>query len=146
MKKQDLIDLVNTDCLYSLYDVEDILPECVQCVATDLEIDRHRWHSTCVNQLYSDMMTFSDCDCHCEASEYEEVPTITYKPKNRSMDIDYINEYAKKKFGLSAEHDAFMEGVRSGFQLASNRYLDYLSEFEKRRTNSIIVIKNNESK
>lgn len=62
------------------------------------------------------------------------------------MDFDYINEYAKKKFRLSVGHDAFMEGVRLGFQWASERYLDYLSEREKRRANSIIVIKNNESK
>lgn len=61
------------------------------------------------------------------------------------MDIDYINERAKK-FRLSVERDAFIEGVRSGFQLASDRYLEYLSEFEKRRTNSIIVINNDESK
>lgn len=61
------------------------------------------------------------------------------------MDFDYINERAKK-FRLSVERDAFIEGVRLGFQLASNRYLEYLSEFEKRRANSIIVIKNNESK
>lgn len=61
------------------------------------------------------------------------------------MDIDHINEYAKK-FRLSVERDAFIEGVRLGFQLASEKYLEYLSEFEKRRTNSIIVIKNNESK
>lgn len=61
------------------------------------------------------------------------------------MDFDNINEHAKK-FRLSVERDAFMEGVRFGFQLASDRYLEYLSEFEKRRTNSIIVIKNNESK
>ena len=45
MKKKDLIDLVNNDCLYSLYDVEDILPKDVQCVATDLEIDRHPWYT-----------------------------------------------------------------------------------------------------
>lgn len=61
------------------------------------------------------------------------------------MDIDYINERAKK-FRLSVERDAFIEGVRSGFQLASNRYLEYLSEIEKTRTNSTIVIKNSESK
>lgn len=61
------------------------------------------------------------------------------------MDFDYINERAKK-FRLPIERDAFMEGVRLGFQLASNRYLQYLSEFEKRRANSIIVIKDNESK
>lgn len=62
------------------------------------------------------------------------------------MDFDNINEYAKKKFGLSVERDIFMKGVRLGFQLASDRHLKYLSEFEKRRANSIIVIKNDESK
>lgn len=61
------------------------------------------------------------------------------------MDFDYINEYAKK-FKLLAERDAFLKGVRLGFQLASERYLEYLSEFEKRRTKSVIVINNNESK
>lgn len=61
------------------------------------------------------------------------------------MDVDNINEYAKK-FRLSVEREAFMEGVRLGFQVASERYLEHLSEIEKRRTNSIIVIKNNESK
>lgn len=60
------------------------------------------------------------------------------------MDFDCINERAKK-FRLSVERDAFIEGVMSGFQLASNRYLEYLSEFEKKRINSVIVIKNNES-
>lgn len=61
------------------------------------------------------------------------------------MDFDYVNEYTKK-FRLSVERDAFTEGVRMGFQWAANRYLEYLSELEKRRTNSIIVINNNESK
>ena len=61
------------------------------------------------------------------------------------MDFDSINEYAKR-FKLSVERDAFLEGVRLAFHWASERYTQYLSEFEKRRTNSIIVIKNNESK
>lgn len=61
------------------------------------------------------------------------------------MDVDNINEYAAKKFRLSVERDAFLEGVRTGFQWASDRYLEYLSEFEKRRTNNIIVIKKYES-
>lgn len=61
------------------------------------------------------------------------------------MDVNNINEYAKK-FRLSVEHDAFIEGVRLGFQWASDRYLQYLSEFEKRRANNIIEIKSNESK
>lgn len=61
------------------------------------------------------------------------------------MDFDYVNERAKR-FSLSVERDAFMEGVQVGFHWASERYLQYLSEFEKRRTNSIIVIKDNENK
>lgn len=61
------------------------------------------------------------------------------------MDVDNINEYAKK-FRLSVERDAFFEGVRLGFQVASNRYLECLSELDKRRANSIIVVDNNESK
>lgn len=61
------------------------------------------------------------------------------------MDVDIINEYAKK-FRLSVERDAFFDGVRLGFQMASNRYLECLSELDKRRANNIIVIKNNESK
>lgn len=61
------------------------------------------------------------------------------------MDVDNINEYAKK-FRLSVEREAFMEGVRLGFQVASDRCLQYLSEFEKRRANTIIVVENNESK
>ena len=96
MKKKELIDLINSECLYSIRKAEDIIPSEVPCVATDLELDRHRWYSTCVNvyacedgyvavlglnQLYSEMMICSDCDCRCEASEYEEVQTITYKPK-----------------------------------------------------------------
>jgi hypothetical protein len=66
-------------------------------------------------------------------------------PNKRSLDFDNINEYAKK-FRLPGERIAFIEGVRLGFNLATERYVEYLSEFEKRRANSIIVIKNNESK
>jgi len=61
------------------------------------------------------------------------------------MDFDYINEYAKK-FGHPIEREAFMKGIKIGFQLASDRYLEYLSEFEKRRTNNVIVINSDESK
>lgn len=59
-------------------------------------------------------------------------------------ELNDINEYAKK-FRLSVERDAFIKGVRMGFQLASERHLSYLREFEKIRTNSAIVINNNES-
>ena len=97
MKKKELIDLINNGCFYSLYDAEDIIPKEVQCVAKGLEVDRHRWYSTCtnvyacedgyvgvqgVNDLYSEAMVYSDCDCPCKASEYVEVRTVTYKPKS----------------------------------------------------------------
>lgn len=97
MKKEELIELINNDCLYCLSDAEDTVPAEVECVVTGLEIDKHRWFSTCVNvyacedgyvgicgvnQLYSEEMTCADCDFHCKASEYEEVMTITYVPKN----------------------------------------------------------------
>ena len=96
MKTKELIDLINNGCFCGIYDVEDIIPREVQCVAKDLEIDKHRWYSTCVNvyacedgyvgirgvnDLYSDSMDYSDCDCYCAASEYKAVATITYKPK-----------------------------------------------------------------
>lgn len=96
MKKNELIELINNGCFCNIYDVEDIIPREVQCVAKDLEIDKHRWYSTCVNvyacedgyvgirgvdDLYSEAMVYSDCNCLCKASEYEEVTTITYKPK-----------------------------------------------------------------
>ena len=96
MKKKELIDLINNDYLYSIYDAEDIIPKDVQCVAKGLEIDKHRWYSTCVNvyacedgyvgirgvnDLYSDSMDYSDCNLYCAASEYKAVATITYKPK-----------------------------------------------------------------
>lgn len=97
MKKKELIELINNDCLYCLTDAEDIVPAEVECVGIDLNPDRHRWFSTSVNvykcedgfvgirgvdQLYSEGMDYVDCDYHCEASEYEEKTTVTYIPKN----------------------------------------------------------------
>lgn len=96
MKKKELIDLINNGRFYSLCDAEDIIPKEVQCVAKGLETDKHRWYSTCVNvyacedgyvgvqgvdDLYSEVLVYSDCDCLCEASEYKAVATIIYKPK-----------------------------------------------------------------
>ena len=75
----------------------------------------------------------------------EQSQRLLINPNNCSLDFDNINEYAKK-FRLPGERIAFIEGVRLGFNLATERYVEYLSEFEKRRTNSIIVIKNDESK
>ena len=43
MKKNELIEFINNGCFCSIYDVEDIIPREVQCVAKGLEIDKHRW-------------------------------------------------------------------------------------------------------
>jgi hypothetical protein len=69
---------------------------------------------------------------------------LKFNNQKDRVDFDHINEYAKR-FRLSVEYDAFSDGLRLGFQLASENYLEYLSEFEKRRANNIIVINTNES-
>ena len=65
---------------------------------------------------------------------------LKFNNTNDRVDFDHINEYAKK-FRLSIEREAFIEGVRVGFQMASERYLEHLSEFEKRRTTNTVIIK-----
>lgn len=98
MKKKEVIDLINNeDELYHNCDAEDLLNEHgIEQVAYNLNVDRHRWYEiitdiykcedgyvgiTGLGKLYSEMMSPSDCDVHCYAEEYEEVTTITYKPK-----------------------------------------------------------------
>lgn len=61
------------------------------------------------------------------------------------MDFDYVNERAKK-YSLSVERDAYIEGVRHGFHLASEKYLEHLINIEKIQNKSVIIIKNDESK
>ncbi len=51
-------------------------------------------------------------------------------PNKRGLDFDNINEYAKK-FRFPGERIAFIEGAQLGFNLATKRDVEYLSEFEK---------------
>lgn len=97
MKVKELIDKINsaTNC-YSLYDVEDFIEGDIEEVANNLYIKEHRWYIistsvykledgfvgiTGVSSLKSELMTYSDCDFHCIAGEYEPIQTITYKLK-----------------------------------------------------------------
>jgi hypothetical protein len=98
MKVQDLIELINnSEDLYCLEDAEDIIPNDINCVASELDVDKHRWFSTAVdvyacedgyvgvcgvNTIYSEYMSPRDCNYPCEAFEYESVQIISYKPKN----------------------------------------------------------------
>lgn len=97
MKVQEVIDLVNNGEFASLCYAEDKLPKDVKKVENNLDQERYRWFvvSTSVYEcedgfvgitgpslLLSESMTWSDVDYGgCYAEEYEEVQTITYKPK-----------------------------------------------------------------
>jgi hypothetical protein len=97
MKVQDLIELINnSEDLYCLGDAEDIIPKDVNCVASELDVDKHRWFSTAVdvyackdgyvgvygvNTIYSEHMAPRDCNYPCGALEYELVQITSYKPK-----------------------------------------------------------------
>lgn len=98
MKVKELIELINNEEeLYHTGDAEDLLSDYdVEQVAYGLNPDRHRWYEivtdvykcedgfvgvTGLGQIYSEMMSSSDCDVTCYAEEYEEIQTITYKRK-----------------------------------------------------------------
>ena len=100
MKVQELIDYVNSNEFYSVYEFENSLTDKqfkeLKTVSEDIDVDRHRWYeiSTTVykvedgyvgirgiSQIYSEYMSDKDCDYLCEASEYEEVQTISYRVK-----------------------------------------------------------------
>ena len=102
MKVQELIDYVNSKGFYSIYEFQDSLTDRqleLKTVSEDIEVDRHRWYEVSttifkvedgyvgvrgVTHLYSEGMAYSDCDCLCEASEYEEVQTISYREKKQN--------------------------------------------------------------
>jgi hypothetical protein len=97
MKKQELIEKINNAQCHSLLQVEDIIPIDVPQVAEGLSLNEHRWYSTAVNvyqvedgfvgvcgayQSFSEMQMWEDLDVICEACEYEEYTTVSYRPKN----------------------------------------------------------------
>lgn len=98
MKVKELIKLVNgsDEPIYSLYNLEDFI-ELPKCVAMGLNYDKHRWYAlatnvyecedgfvgiTGVDESYSEDQTYSDIGVECEAEEYEEIQTVTYRIKH----------------------------------------------------------------
>ena len=96
MKVQEIIDLVNKEPLYSLWDAKDVIGKNAKKVTSGLELDEHRWYSTAVDvyqcddgfvgvwgayQSFSEMQTWQDIDIVCEASKYKEVQSVTYEPE-----------------------------------------------------------------
>ena len=96
MKVEEIIDLVNKEPLYSLWDAEDVIGGKAKQVASGLKLDEYRWYSTAVDvyqcddgfvgvwgayQSFSEMQTWQDIDIVCEASKYKEVQSVTYEPE-----------------------------------------------------------------
>ena len=94
--KED-IDKINSEKCYSIWDAEDFLEGDYQLVASNLEIEHHRWYETSVNvyklddgyigiwglsHIYSEIGMAIDFEIQCEVDEYEEVQIISYKPKS----------------------------------------------------------------
>ena len=95
MKVVEVIEKVNSKDYWSLWEFEEEFPD-LKLVASDLNVERDRWFEISANvyecedgfvgisgvsQVYSEMMSNSDCDRPCTAVEYEAYPAISYRPK-----------------------------------------------------------------
>ena len=91
MKVKEVIDAVNSNKYWSIYNFEEEF--CLKAVERDLHIDRDRWFELSsvvyecedgfvmvsgVTTLYSEMMSWDDCDCPCIAEECFPVQSIRY--------------------------------------------------------------------
>ena len=96
MKVQELIDHINSNDFYSLWDMEDSLfykdKDLPKRVAEFLEKEEYRWYDVSVSVYkledgfvgvrgisfkYPDIL--DDYIPKCSASEYIEIPSVTYK-------------------------------------------------------------------
>lgn len=95
MKVKEVIEKVNANKYWSLYDFEESFD--LEAVARGLYVDKARWFEIStsvykcddgfvgvsgVTQTYSEMMDYSDCCCECIAEEFKPVQTVTYVPAN----------------------------------------------------------------
>lgn len=102
MKVKELINYINFNEFYGLRNMENILycdfldEELPQIVAENLEKEEYRWYEVSVSvykledgfvgirgvsKIYSENMNSEDCCIKCTASEYIEIPSVTYKRK-----------------------------------------------------------------
>ena len=98
MKVKELIDYINSNDFYSLWDMEDALfntyKDLPQRVAENLEKEEYRWYEVSVSVYkledgfvgvkgvsfkYPDIL--DDYIPKCTASEYQEISSVTYKIK-----------------------------------------------------------------
>lgn len=98
MKVAEVIEKCSSENIWSFWEFEEEFPE-LKLVASDLNVERDRWFEISTNvyecedgfvgvsgvsQVYSEMMSNSDCDCPCTAVEYESFTTVSYKPKSNN--------------------------------------------------------------
>lgn len=97
MKVKEAIEIINNGHFDSLWDAEDaIMDDSVEEVATGLNSDSHRWYIvetnvykledgylgiSGVSELKSEAMGYGDCFYDSTAQEYEEITTVSYRPK-----------------------------------------------------------------
>lgn len=96
MKVNEVIDLCKSHNYWSFWEFEE---DCnAEAIVRDLNLDRMRWYEvstnvykcedgfvgvTGVSNLYSEMMSWDDCDFKCEAEEYFPVQSIQYVPASK---------------------------------------------------------------
>lgn len=100
MKVTEVIEKCSSENIWSLLEFEEEFPG-IKRVASDLNIERDRWFELATNvyecedgfvgvngisEVYSEMMSNSDCECPCTATEYEEFTTVSYRPKINRTD------------------------------------------------------------
>lgn len=93
MKVKEVIEKVNANKYWSLYDFEEAFD--LEAVARGLYVDKLRWYEISttvykcddgfvgvngVTQIYSEMMDYRDCCCESTAEEFKPIQTITYVP------------------------------------------------------------------
>lgn len=95
MKVAEVIEKCSSENLWSLCEFEEEFPD-LKRVASDLYVERHRWFELATNvyecedgfvgvngisEVFSEMMSNSDCECQCFACEYEAYQVVSYRPK-----------------------------------------------------------------
>lgn len=95
MKVAEVIKKCNSENIWSLWEFEEEFSD-LKRVASDLDVERARWFELATNvyecedgfvgvngisQVYSEMMSNSDCDCPCTAAEYVVENRPFYIPK-----------------------------------------------------------------
>ena len=105
MKVKELIDYVNSNDFYSLWDMEHSLcynfKDLPKRVAENLEKEEYRWYEIStsvykledgfvgikgVSKIYDENTSSEDCCTKCSASEYIEISSFTYKKKDEKTE------------------------------------------------------------